>query len=90
MLDEFSYLGEEKAREVVITVPNRIADMCDVLKPILDGTYTPYIEGAEEDLQNRCWKRANELYNEEGKGIDPIIEKRLSRRSWTGRRTTSR
>ena len=79
MLDEFSYLGEEKAREVVITVPNRIADMCDVLKPILDGTYTPYIEGAEEDLQNRCWKRANELYNEEGKGIDPIIEKRLSR-----------
>ena len=79
MLDEFAYLGEEKAREVVITVPNRIADMCDVLKPILDGTYTPYIEGAEEDLQNRCWKRANELYNEEGKGIDPIIEKRLSR-----------
>ena len=58
MLDEFAYLGEEKAREVVITVPNRIADMCEVIKPILDGTYTPYIDGAEEDLKNRCWKKA--------------------------------
>ena len=79
MLDEFAYLGEEKAREVVITVPNRIADMCDVLKPILDGTYTPYIEGAEEDLQSRCWKRANEMYNEDGFGIHEIVQKRLSR-----------
>ena len=79
MLDEFAYLGEEKAREVVITVPNRIADMCDVLKPILDGTYTPYIEGAEEDLQSRCWKRANEMYNEDGVGIHEIVQKRLSR-----------
>ena len=79
MLDEFAYLGEEKAHEVVITVPNRIADMCDVLKPILDGTYTPYIEGAEEDLQSRCWKRANEMYNEDGVGIHEIVQKRLSR-----------
>lgn len=79
MLDEFAYLGEEKAREVVITVPNHIADMCDVLKPILDGTYTPYIEGAEEDLQSRCWKRANEMYNEDGVGIHEIVQKRLSR-----------
>ncbi len=79
MLDEFAYLGEEKAREVVITVPNHIADMCDVLKPILDGTYTPYIEGAEEDLQSRCWKQANEMYNEDGVGIHEIVQKRLSR-----------
>lgn len=76
MLDEFSYLGEEKAREVVITVPNRIADMCDILKPILDGTYTPYIEGAEEDLQNRCWKRAHEIYGEE---LPQVVEERLSK-----------
>lgn len=76
MLDEFSYLGEEKAREVVITVPNHIADQCDVLKPILDGTYTPYIEGAEEDLQNRCWNRAHEIY---GENLPKIVEERLSK-----------
>ncbi len=82
MLDEFSYLGEEKAREVVITVPNKIADMCDVLKPILDGTYTPYIEGAEEDLKNRCWNKAYEVYGEdtpEGRKIPEIVEARLSK-----------
>ena len=82
MLDEFAYLGEEKAREVVITVPNRIADMCEVLKPILDGTYTPYIEGAEEDLKNRCWKKAYDVYGEEtpeGRKIPELVEKRLSR-----------
>ncbi|MBR3953617.1 MAG: PolC-type DNA polymerase III [Oscillospiraceae bacterium] len=82
MLDEFAYLGEEKAREVVITVPNRIADMCDVIKPILDGTYTPYIEGAEEDLKNRCWKKAYDVYGEEtpeGRKIPELVEKRLSR-----------
>ncbi len=82
MLDEFSYLGEEKAREVVITNPNRIADMCDVLKPILDGTYTPYIEGAEEDLKNRCWNKAYEVYGEdtsEGRKIPEIVEARLSK-----------
>ena len=50
-----------------------------MLKPILDGTYTPYIEGAEEDLQSRCWKRANEMYNEDGVGIHEIVQKRLSR-----------
>ncbi len=76
MLDEFSYLGEKKAREVVITVPNMIADMCDMLKPILDGTYTPYIEGAEEDLQNRCWNRAHEIYGDE---LPKIVEDRLSK-----------
>lgn len=76
MLDEFSYLGEEKAHEVVIDVPNAIADQCDILKPILDGTYTPYIEGAEEDLQNRCWKRAHELYGDE---LPEVVESRLGK-----------
>lgn len=84
MLDEFSYLGEEKAREVVIAVPNAIADQCDMLKPILDGTYTPYIEGAEEDLQNRCWNKAYEIYGEdkgdgEGKKLPELVENRLSK-----------
>ena len=43
MLEEFSYLGEEKAREVVITNPNMIADSCERMKAFLSekGTYAP-------------------------------------------------
>lgn len=76
MLEEFSYLGPEKAREVVIDNPNAIAGSCEELKPYPDGTYAPKIEGAEENLKNLALTRAHELYGPE---LPPVVQARLDK-----------
>lgn len=76
MLEEFSYLGEEKAREVVIENTNLIADMIESIAPVLEGTFPPKIEGAEQDIENMAMNRAKEIYGEE---LPEVVAKRLEK-----------
>ena len=78
MLAEFAYLGEEKAREVVIDNPKRIIADIDAIKPIPDGTYTPKIDGAEEELQTLCEQTAIEMYGYKGQ-IPDVVRQRMDR-----------
>jgi len=76
MLEEFSYLGEDVAREVVIENPNKIADMIEVCRPIPEGNYPPHIDGAEEELTTKCWELAKDLY---GDPLPDVVTERLAR-----------
>ena len=76
MLNEFAYLGEETAKEVVITNPNLIADMCEEIKPIPDGTYPPKIEGSDEELRRICYERMQDYY---GNPMPDYIKERLDK-----------
>jgi len=64
MLTEFSYLGEEKAFEVVVTNTNRIADMCDVVRPVPHNLFAPKIENSVEDLKDLVYGKMHRLYGE--------------------------
>ena len=65
MLEEFSYLGEEKAMEVVVTNTNLIADWCDKMSPLPSGLFPPTIENSAQILSDLVWGKAHELYGEE-------------------------
>ena len=74
MLREFSYLGEEKAREIVITNPNLIADMCETLRPVPHNLFAPKIENSVEDLKSLVYGKMHRLY---GENPPELITKRV-------------
>lgn len=76
MLDEFAYLGEEKAYEVVVTNTNLIADMIEDIQPVKSGSYPPSIENCEQDLSDMCHKFAHEVY---GENLPSIVQERMDR-----------
>ncbi|MBO4217229.1 MAG: PolC-type DNA polymerase III [Clostridia bacterium] len=69
MLEEFSYLGSEKAYEVVVTNTNKIADMIEVIRPYPDGTFPPDIPGSAENLQKLCMDTAVSMYGDPLPGV---------------------
>lgn len=76
MLEEFSYLGRDKAYQVVVTNTNMIADMCERISPISAEKCPPEIEGSEETLRNITFDKAYELY---GNPLPEIVQHRLDR-----------
>ncbi len=76
MLDEFSYLGSDKAEEVVITNTNMIADQIDVMAPVRPDKCPPVIPDSDKTLTEICYSKAHELYGEE---LPPIVKERLEK-----------
>lgn len=76
MLDNFSYLGQEKAFEVVVKNTNIIADSVDTILPIPNGTFPPIIDGADEELRSIAYNKAKTIY---GETLPEIVKKRLDR-----------
>ncbi|MBV4418080.1 PolC-type DNA polymerase III [Clostridium tyrobutyricum] len=76
MLEEFQYLGTEKAEEVVIDNTNKITDMIGDVKPIPDETFPPKIEGAEEQIKDMTLHKVHSIY---GDKLPDIVEKRLDK-----------
>jgi len=76
MLEAFSYLGEDRAWEVVVINPNAIADRCQDIRPVPAGYYAPIMEGAAEKLTALAWDTARDLYKEP---LPVQVEERLNR-----------
>lgn len=76
MLEEFAFLGKEKAMEVVVTNTRQLADSFEDVTPVKTELYTPKIEGSEEEITNLSYNEARRLY---GDPLPEIVEKRLKK-----------
>ena len=76
MLHEFEYLGEDTAREIVITNTNLIAGMCEKISPVRPDKCPPVIENSAGMLREICYNRAHEIY---GENLPEVVAARLER-----------
>ena len=76
MLEEFSYLGEEMAFQVVVTNPAAISESIEDVLPIPDGTFPPSLEGAEEDVKRISEDMARDMY---GDPLPELVRQRVDR-----------
>ena len=76
MLEQFNFLPKEEAIEYVVTNTNKIADMCEELRPIKDKLYTPTIENCADKLKELCYEKCHAWYGDE---LPPIVAERLEK-----------
>ncbi len=76
MLQEFSYLGSDKAEEVVITNTNKIADRIETMSPVRPDKCPPVIENSDQVLTDICYNKAHQMY---GNPLPEIVENRLKK-----------
>jgi len=76
MLECFKFLGEEKAKEIVIQNTQKISDWVEAISPVKDELFTPKIDGAEEEVRNLSYSRAKHIYGEE---VPQIVVDRLEK-----------
>ncbi len=76
MLKEFEYLGEDKAREIVIENTNKIADMIEDIRPVPKEKCPPVIEGSDKDIERMCREKATRIY---GENLPELVETRMKK-----------
>ncbi|WP_027963226.1 PolC-type DNA polymerase III [Halalkalibacillus halophilus] len=76
MLEAFAFLGEAKAKEIVLQNSNWVSDQINTLQPIKDDLYTPNIEGADQEITDMCYNKAKSIY---GDDLPELLTKRLER-----------
>lgn len=74
MFEAFDYLDEETAKEIIVTNPNKIADMTEDIRPVPKGKFPPHIENADNILREECYSKAHEIY---GNPLPDLIQTRL-------------
>ncbi|MEG0380643.1 MAG: PolC-type DNA polymerase III, partial [Kurthia sp.] len=76
MLDEFAFLGEDLAKEIVVTNSQNLAKEMEEVVPVKDDLYTPKIDGADEEVRRMTYEMAHDIYGEE---LPEIVEKRIDK-----------
>lgn len=76
MLAEFAYFDQKIAEEIVVTDPQRLAEMIENIRPVPEGVFPPKIPGAEQEIKEMTYRRVHQIY---GENLPEIIDQRLKR-----------